>query len=199
MATAATDNPFSSRFEELRQQKEAGKQTNTLPTYSPKQLEKIELSTIIIRPKTPTWEELEEQLQDVTIIAKPLIWITIKKLFEQGYGAELLTAAEIARERHTTVKNPSHYFIRSISKASENWERTLQTVHDTWRVRQNAVTVIEKLALKADSTKAILKLAWKLRDRILSFLDIAMEQGTGIINPAGVFLALTRKPKPTAS
>lgn len=175
---------FAERFEQL-------KQRQSEPA-------KIGLQSIVIRPASPTWEQLERALADVTVIAKPLIWITIKEYFEQGYGAELLTAAEIAKETHTK-KNPSHLFISMISKASGNWNRTLEMVKETWQVRRNALEVITRLNLKSDSTKAILKLAWRLKGAIIRFLGIAMEQGTGIKNPAGVFFALTRKPKPQAT
>ena len=199
MATEAVGETLTNKWTQLQQQREAGKQGSTATQiFTPKDIEKIDLDAVVIRPASPSWEKLERELQDVTIIHKPLIWITIKNLFEQGYGAELLTAAEIARERHNRVKNPSHYFISSISKASENWGRTLETVHETWNARGNTLAVMKKLALKATSFKAVLKLAWRLRDRIMSFLDIATEQGTGIKNPAGVFFALTRKPKPAA-
>jgi hypothetical protein len=198
MAAEAVNNLFAARLEQLRQQQGAGAQPSatSLPVFTPKEA-KIEPLAIIIRPKDPTWEELEHDLQSVTIIAKPLIWITIKKLYEQGKGTELMTAAEIAREV-SKKDNPSHLFIKMISKKSGNWERTLKTVHETWNVRRNALTVIEKLKLKADSTKPVLKLAWRLKDTIIRFLSIATEQGTGINNPAGVFFALTRKPKPAA-
>ncbi len=194
MATEPAGNLFAARMELLKKQRTG--QLADLPVFTSQET-KIEPGAIIIRPNNPTWDELEQDLQSVTIIAKPLIWITIKNLFEQGKGAELLTAAEIAREV-SKKDNPSHYFISSISKKSGNWERTLETVHETWSVRRNAQTVMQKLVLKAESTKAILKLAWRLRDRIMSFLSIATEQGTGIKNPAGVFFALTRKPKPAA-
>jgi hypothetical protein len=195
--TPRGENDFTVRFAQMKQQRESLAETATHVIAATRIETKIEPAAIIVRPQNPSWEELEQELQSVTVIAKPLIWITIKNLFEQGHGAALLTTAEIAREV-STKENPSHLFIKMISKKSGNWERTLQTVHEAWSVRRNALIVIEKLKLKAESTKAILKLAWRLRDRIMSFLDIATEQGTGIKNPAGVFFALTRKPKPAA-
>ena len=86
-----------------------------------------------------------------------------------------------------------------VSKKSGNWHtKTLQVVYATWEVRRNAREVIERLKLKAESTKAVLALAWRLKGSIMRFLGIATEQGTGIKNPAGVFFALTKQQPATA-
>jgi len=191
MSTQSTGEILAEKLAQFKQ-----KQSNI--TDGVRVFEPVEIQPAIIIPGAPTWDELERSLQDVTVIKKPLIWITIKKLFEQGYGAALMTAAEIARERHTK-DNPSRYFIKSISKASGNWGRTLKTVHETWEVRRNAREVIDRLKLKIESTKAILKLAWRLKGSIIHYLGLATEQGTGINNPAGVFFALTKRPKPATT
>jgi hypothetical protein len=192
MSTEQIGDTLADRWAQLKQQKQPDLAT-TVKVYEPS--EKLH---ILIRPNAPSWEALERELQDVTVIAKPLIWITIKKLFEQGYGAELMTLAEMVREIHTKP-NPSRLFIKMISKASGNWERTKEKVHETWEVRRNALEVIDKLKLEVGSTKAILKLAWRLKNTIIHYLGLATEQGTGIKNPAGVFFALTMKPKPATT
>ncbi len=156
-------------------------------------VETPKIQKIIVKPVVNSWEELEKKLEKV--INLPGLWITVKELYEQGYGAELETAADIALATHTKEK-PFNLFAASVSKKSGNWAtRTLKMVHDTWEVRQNALEVMDKLKLKADSTNAILSLAWRLKGTIIRFLGIATEQGTGINNPIGYFFAMTRRPK----
>jgi hypothetical protein len=55
---------------------------------------------------------------------------------------------------------------------------------------------MDKLKLKADSAKAILAIAWRLKSSLARYLALATEQSTGIKNPIGLFFALTKKPKP---
>ena len=46
---------------------------------------------IIVKPSMPSWEDLQAKLEHV--INLPGLWITIRELYDQGYGAELETAA----------------------------------------------------------------------------------------------------------
>ncbi len=147
---------------------------------------------IIIKPASPTWEALEEKLRQV--VNYEGVMRTARELYDQGYGAELETAIEIALAKYTKSR-PYNYFARMISKKSGNWAtRTVKVVYDTWEVRRNALLVLERLKLPFTSTKAILALSWRLRGTIIRYLGMATEQGTGIRNPAGIFFALIRKP-----
>jgi hypothetical protein len=150
---------------------------------------------IIIKPSMPSWEDLQAKLHHV--INLPGLWITIRELYDQGYGAELETAAEVALA--TAKKSPFHLFATMTSKKAGKWATvTLAMVHETWQVRRNALQVIERLKLPVGSIKVILALSWRLRGSILRYLGIATEQGTGIRNPAGVFFALTKQQPHTA-
>jgi hypothetical protein len=145
---------------------------------------------IIVKPSMPSWEDLQSKLEHV--INLPGLWITIRELYDQGYGAELETAAEIALA--TAKKSPFHLFATMTSKKAGKWAtRTLAMVHETWQVRRNALMVVERLQLQVGSIKAVLALSWRLRGSIMRFLGLATEQGTGIRNPAGVFFALTKR------
>lgn len=150
---------------------------------------------LIVKPSMPSWDDLHAKLEHV--INLPGLWITIRELYEQGYGAELETAAEIALA--TAKKSPYHLFATMTSKKAGKWAtKTLAMVHETWQVRRNALHVIERLKLPVGSIKAVLALSWRLRGSIMRFLGIAMEQGTGIRNPIGVFFALTKRlPQPS--
>lgn len=150
---------------------------------------------LIVKPSMPAWEDLREKLAHV--INLPGLWITIRELYDQGYGAELETAAEIALA--TAKKSPYHLFATMTSKKAGKWAtRTLAMVHETWQVRRNALLVVERLKLSSGSMKAVLALSWRLRGSIMRYLGIATEQGTGIRNPAGVFFALTKRPLHTS-
>src|SRR5437588_12868421 len=145
---------------------------------------------LIVKPSMPSWEELQAKLEHV--INLPGLWITIRELYDQGYGAELETAAEIALAK--AKKSPYHLFATMTSKKAGKWASiTLAMVHETWQVRRNALLVVERLKLQAGSLKAVLALSWRLKGSILRYLGIATEQGTGIRNPAGVFFALTKR------
>jgi len=184
------NNAFTARYEKLKQQREgvadaAAHILNNLET--PK--------TIIVKPMVSSWADLEKKLQQV--INFPGLLKTVRELYEQGYGAEIETAAEIALAK--AKKSPFCMFAAMVSKKAGNWKKiTLQMVRDTWEVRRNAVEVMERLKLTEDSTKAVLALAWRLKGAIVRFLAIATEQGTGINNPAGIFFALTKKQPSTA-
>ncbi len=72
---------------------------------------------LIIRPPMPSWEDLQAKLEHV--INLPGLWITIRELYDQGYGAELETAAEIALA--TAKKSPFHLFATMTSKKAGKW------------------------------------------------------------------------------
>lgn len=150
---------------------------------------------LIVKPSMPTWDDLQAKLEHV--INLPGLWITIRERYDQGYGAELETAAEIALA--TAKKSPFHLFATMTSKKAGKWAtKTLAMVHETWQVRRNALLVFERLKLQVGSLKAVLALSWRLKGSIMRFLGIATEQGTGINNPAGVFFALTKRQPQTS-
>ena len=183
MAAESAGTILAERMAQLKQ-----KQTSladTAQVYTPN------IQPILIKPMASSWDELEKKLEQ--IINLPGIWITVRELYEQGQGAELETAAEIALA--IAKKSPYHLFAAMVSKKSGNWAaRTLKMVQQTWEVRRNALQVMDKLKLKTESAKAILAIAWRLKNSIIRFLGIATEQGTGIKNPIGLFFALTKKP-----
>ena len=148
---------------------------------------------ILIRPTAPTWEQLVEKIDK--IVNLPGLWFTITELYDAGYGAELITAAEMAMEIHAKQpkrEKPNNLFAKSISKKSGNWEtKTLKLVKDAWEARQHALEVVERLDLKKEPKiyLRVLALAWKLKGTIIRYLGMAMEEGRGIKNPAGMFFA----------
>src|SRR5437762_3372923 len=102
---------------------------------------------IIVKPIASIWEDLEQKLKDV--INLPGLWITVGELYDQGYGAELETAAEIALAVHKK-ESPCNLFAKMVSKKSGNWHtKTLQKVHEVWEIRRNALHVMERLNLAA--------------------------------------------------
>lgn len=183
MGTVAFGEEAAKRFAALKEKQ--GSMLDGIKPFEPV------IEPIQVRPTAKNWDALEKILQQV--INFDGLWITARSLYEKGYGAELETAAEIAvaikRDKH-----PYRLFASMISKASGNWEKkTLEFVRQTWEVRRNAVMVMEKLALKTDSAKAILATAWRLKGGIVRCLAMATEQGTGIKSPVAVFFALTKK------
>jgi hypothetical protein len=186
MSTEHVGDTLANRWEQLKQQKR--EVSDAARVFVP-----AESQPIIIKPGTSSWEELETKLDKVVNL--PGLWLTVRKLYEAGQGAELETAAEIALAK--AKKSRFNMFAAMVSKKSGNWEtRTLKMVHETWAVRRNALEVIDKLKLSHDSTKAILALAWRLKNSIVRYLGMATEQGQGIKNPAGLFFALTKKVQP---
>ena len=146
---------------------------------------------IIVKPMAASWEDLEQKLKQV--INLPGLWVTIGELYDQGYGAELETAADIALAVHKK-ESPCNLFAKMVSKKSGNWAtKTLQKVHESWEIRWNALQVMERLNLAATTAKKVLSIAWRLKGSIMHYLGLATEQGTGIKNPAGVFFALTKQ------
>ena len=184
MSTVSASDVLAARMAQFKQTQEG--LTQAAGAYVP------QIQPIIIKPAAPNWEDLEQKLEQVINLAG--LWITVRELYDQGYGAELATAAEIAMA--TYKKGPCHLFAKMVSKKSGNWAtRTLKMVQETWEVRRNALQVMDKLKLPAKSAKAILALAWRLRGTIIRYLGIATERGTGIKNPTGLFFALTKQPK----
>ena len=185
MATESARDILADRLAQFKQKSES--LTEKAQVFTPN------TQPIIIKPAASSWEELEKKLDRV--INLPGLWVTVRQLYEQGQGAELETAAEIALA--TAKKSPYNLFAAMVSKKSGNWAtRTLKMVQETWSVRRSALEVMDKLKLEAKSAKAILAIAWRLKGSIIRFLGIATEQGTGIRNPIGYFFALTKKPKP---
>lgn len=157
-------------------------------------IETPKVEKYVIKPLAKSWEDLENILAQV--INFDGVWARARELYDQGYGAELETLAGIALETHRE-KYPYQLFAASIGKVKGNWETiTLKVVHDTWEVRQNADAVMQKLDFKAESFKAILSLAWKLKGTIMRFLGLATEGGQGIKNPAGYFLTIAKRNMP---
>jgi hypothetical protein len=188
MSTQSTGDILADRIAQLKRKNLSA--ADTIRAFEPA------MHRIVIKPNTTSWNVLQTKLDKV--INLPGLWITVRELYEAGQGPELETAAEIALAK--ARKSPFNMFAAMVSKKSGNWgKRTLQMVHDTWDVRRNALEVIDKLKLKADSTLAILKLAWRLKGTIMQYLGRATEQGTGIKSPAGVFFAITKKTQPAAS
>jgi hypothetical protein len=184
MGTHAAGDLLADRIAQFKQNKSA--LVDQVEVFQPK-TGAVKLP-ILIRPKSPTWEELEIALSP--IINFQGLWVTVAELYDEGFGAELLTVAEIAQERHKKDR-PNNYFAKSISKASGNWlTRTLKTVHETWEVRRQALEAIERLKIDPRAYMKVLSLAWKLKSTIVRFVGLATEQGTNIKNPAGLFFKL---------
>lgn len=150
-----------------------------------------ELESPLIKPSSPTWETLVEKLQDV-INMPGFLETRVKNLFEAGFGAELITAAEIARA--TAYKSSQALFTRSTSKSGGKWEDvTLKTVRKTWEARKITREIIEQLNITdTKQTKLILALAHKLKGRLQMFLSMATK-GKGVENAKAVFFALSYK------
>lgn len=188
MPTIAASSLLAERYAQLKQAQSTPVcelSMRSVTVYSPR-----EITSLLIKPGAKHWEELQPIL--ALVINLSGLMTTVRDLYDQGYGAELETAAEIALA--TAKKTPFHLFAAMVSKKRGNWAtKTLKMVHETWEVRRNALTVLERLKLPPTSTRAILALAWRLRGSILRYLGVATEQGTGIKNPAGVFFALTKK------
>ena len=183
VSTESAGNILAGRMAEYKQKQGL---VATLPTF-----ERV-TRPIIIKPAASSWEQLEQKLEQV--INLDGLWVTVRSLYDQGMGAELETAAEIALA--TAKKSPFNLFAAMVSKKSGNWAtRTLKMVQETWSVRRNALEVMDRLKLAASSAKAILAMGWRLKGTMMRFLGIATEQGAGVKNPTGLFFALTKKPK----
>lgn len=167
------------------------------PVIEKAKYEKIDIEKVVIKPTPKSWEELEKIL--IAVINFKGVWARARELYEQGYGAELETLAEVCLETHRE-KYPYQMFAVSISKVKGHWENiTLKVVAATWEVRQNVVTVMSKLKIRPGAFNYVLSLAWKLKGTILRFLALATEQGQGIENPAAYFLGIAKNNKADAA
>jgi hypothetical protein len=185
MSTVTAGEVLAARVAQFKLTQEG--RAATAQAYVPKVL------PIIVKPMTASWEDLEQKLKQV--INLPGLWVTVGELYDQGYGAELETAADIASAVHKK-ESPCNLFAKMVSKKSGNWfTKTLQKVHEVWEIRRNALQVMERLNLAATTAKKVLSIAWRLKGSIMHYLGLATEQGTGIKNPAGVFFALTKQLK----
>jgi hypothetical protein len=185
MSTLSAGAVLQTRYASFKQKQESVAATAQM--YIP------EVQPIIVKPKASSWEDLEQKLKQV--INLPGLWVTVGELYDQGYGAELETAADIALAVHKK-ESLCNLFAKMVSKKSGNWfTKTLQKVHEVWEVRRNALHVMERLNLAATTAKKVLRIAWRLKGSIMHYLGLATEQGTGIKNPAGVFFALTKQLK----
>ena len=185
MSTVTAGDVLAARVAQFKQTQEG--RAAAARVYVPKEL------PIIIKPMASSWDNLEQKLKQV--INLPGLWVTVGELYDQGYGAELETAADIAMAVHKK-ESPCNLFAKMVSKKSGNWfTKTLQKVHEVWEIRRNALLVMERLNLGATTAKKVLRIAWRLKGSIMHYLGLATEQGTGIKNPAGVFFALTKQLK----
>ena len=183
MSTVTAGDVLAARVAQFKQTQEG--RATTAQVYVPKAL------PIIVKPMAASWEDVEQKLKQV--INLPGLWVTVGELYDQGYGAELETAADIALAVHKK-ESPCNLFAKMVSKKSGNWfTKTLQKVHEVWEIRRNALLVMERLNLAATTAKKVLHIAWRLKGSIMHYLGLATEQGTGIKNPAGVFFALTKQ------
>jgi hypothetical protein len=185
MSTVTAGEVLADRVAQFKQTQEG--RTASAQVYVPKEL------PFIVKPMAASWEDLEQKLKPV--INLPGLWITVGELYDQGYGAELETAADIAVAVHKK-ESPCNLFAKMVSKKSGNWfTKTLKKVHEVWEIRRNALHVMERLNLAATTAKKVLSIAWRLKGSIMHYLGLATEQGTGIQNPPGVFFALTKQLK----
>lgn len=183
MATESTANILASRMAQFKQKQAS--LTETVTVFTPN------TQPILIKPQVTSWPELRAKLADIVNLPG-FLDSRIKQLYDDGFGAELETAAEIAVA--TAKKSPYNLFAAMVSAKAGNWTtKTLEVVHAAWEARRNALEVVEKLKLKTDSFKQILALAWRLKGTIIRFLGIATEQGTGVKNAVGLFFWLTKK------
>jgi hypothetical protein len=196
MNTESLGDIFASKMAQFKQ-KQSGSQgniTDSIQTFTPPE-QKIDGRLIAVKPMTKSWEELLPVLEpalDNSGLYRQCILKTVRDLFDQGFSAELETAAELAVAL-ANKKPASHYFARSVSKRGGNWTtKTLLKVRETWEVRKNALEVMEKLKLDEKITNYVLSLSWKLKGAITRFLAIATEQGYGITNPAGYFFGIIK-------
>ena len=182
MSTVTASAVLADRVAQFKQNQES--RAVTAQAFVPQVL------PIIVKPMAANWEDLEQKLKQV--INLPGLWITVGELYDQGYGAELETAADIALAVHKK-ESPCNLFATMVSRKSGNWTtKTLQKVHEVWEIRRNALQVMERLNLAATTAKKVLSIAWRLKGSIMHYLGLATERGTGIKNPAGVFFAVTK-------
>jgi hypothetical protein len=190
MSTQAAGSILADRIAQYKQAKAINRDVSVLngsvTAYIPSPI-----AGFIIKPAPKSWAELEPILQQVVNLPG-FIESRVKELYDQGYAAELETAAEIALA--TAKKSPYHLFTAMISRKRGNWStKTLKMVQTVWEVRQHAAYALDKLKLGMSSLKPVLAAAWRLRSSIVRYVGIATEQGTGVTNPAGLFFWLTKQ------
>lgn len=198
MSTAALGDIFANKMAQFKQGQGnttvAGAQVFMPP--EPK-IDRAVAISLAIRPVVKDWEDLVATLDryqalDESGLYRQLLLKTVRDLYDQGHGSELVTAAELAKSL-ASKEAPSHYFARSISKRAGRWATvTLEMVRKTWEARQNAQMVMEKLKLDEKITGYVLSLAWKFKGSLTRFLSMATEQGYGIKNPAGYFFGIIK-------
>jgi K+ transporter len=189
MGTQSAADIISAKMAELKQKQ--GSITEGVQVFRPN-AQPIDIATIIIKPSTKTWEELELVLRKVVNLSG--MWKTVRERYDAGKGAELETAAEIALAKYK--QTPYQYFAAMVDKKHGNWEeQTLKTVEETWKVRQDALRVMETLKLDGKITNYVLSLVWKFRSSITRFLALATEKGYNIKNPAGYFFGIIKNIK----
>ena len=196
MGIIQTKELLTERFETLRKQQPTTSTKDVVTTgdnqiFDIKKYEGV-LESPLVKPTSPSWEELIVLLSDV-VNMPGFLETRIKYLYTQGYGAELVTAAEIARV--AAYKSPQALFTRSTSKSEDNWEkRTLAVVKKTWEARRITLEVIDKLGLTDPrQTRLILHLAHTLRSRLLQYLSMATKGEGKVKNPRGLFFSLAYK------
>jgi len=197
MGTESASNILADRMAQLKQKQES--LTGGVQAFVPAP-QKIDGQLIAVKPIAKSWEQLLAVLEpvlDASGLYRQCILKTVRDLFNEGYSAELETAAELA-QKLATEKPASHYFARSVSKRGGNWAtKTLAKVQETWEVRKNALQVMEQLKLDGKITNYVLSLAWKFKGVLVRFLSIATEQGYGIKNPAGYFFGIIKNAQTT--
>ncbi|MDQ2906219.1 MAG: hypothetical protein M3Y81_22085 [Chloroflexota bacterium] len=196
MQTITASAVLAERYEQLKQKRATSREIQA--RFAPvMRYEPQDITGFIIKPAAKNWPELQQVLLQVVNLPG-FMDSRVKELFDQGYAAELETAAEIALA--TAKKSPYHLFAAMISRKRGNWQtKTLHMVQTVWEVRRNATLVLDKLNLSADSLKPVLAAAWRLKSSLIRCLGIATEQGTGILNPAGLFFWLTKHQSATSS
>lgn len=139
---------------------------------------------ILVIPPAPTWEELVAEVHSLTSPNGHQIYANflnhrLKKLYDEGQGAALITAVQVAKE--TAKFDQIGMFVRMVSVKAGNWETmTIGTVRKLWAVRRHTREIIEKLNIDPKLTKYVLKRAWSLGSRIMACLSMATkEQGKG--------------------
>lgn len=193
MSTTALGDIFAENMARFKQGQGSGTEVQVFTPPEPK----IDGRLIAVKPIAKSWDDLVATLDDLKALDpageyRTRNMKTLRALYDQGYSAELETAAELA-SKLANKKAVSHYFARMISKRGGNWTpRTLPKVQETWEVRKNALAVMEQLKLDEKVTNYVLALSWKFKGVIVRFLSIATEKGYGITNPAGYFFGIIK-------
>ena len=110
MSTVTAGEVLAARMAQFKQTQEG--RAAAAQVYVPKVL------PIIVKPMASSWEDVEQKLKQV--INLPGLWVTVGELYDQGFGAELETAADIALAVHKKA-SPCNLFAKMVSKKSGNW------------------------------------------------------------------------------